>query len=858
MGLISSPSSSGGGGGGTTTSPNMNGNQKNTLKFINTPKNQYAPHGNGYALYSLSLLHIHTTTTTTSSCSYLWSPSREEYIPQNVHSLSSLYVSSNNNKIWTASKTTGKMYCVDPTVRKVVGCWSIPSLCDDGGAIMNRDGFYGNGSLICGVDLDLVMEDDQEEEDGVVNEFEKKSREEEKVVGGKEKEKEKHKGEEEVEKKEKDESEKKKDGAKDNGDMMVVKEDEREKNNDQGEEKKENDDKKDTNHDGDNDSHNSSTSSKSTNKSTHAATTKDAAPKKSPFTAPTILLPNNKPIFCIHKQATSWGIHLYQTPTTRTRFGTKPLECSSCPDDVIAVPSSGQDEKDIHDKGDGNGIGWSTSFPLPDISSNNPVFTTGISVVRVPSSRMMSSSTLKKMMTYHQTTKHKFQKKHSDDNDAMLVVITMTNLGDLYVHTLLECDRNQPRLSNVKAFDGLSVGTTALAVPKSTMDNDEKEKEEEQNLPLSRQQKQSFTKLSKRKHSSSPFDLHITLSNDFPIPSHAITPSTVASRDDCRLFTSIPLDHIPNFHFSDKTSSWTTAEDKERKEEETLETFEHKIVGKKKGKGDGNDAMLHGVKKEDGENEDNHNKSNQEVITPDVATIDKIRVGVVNHEKGNRNILDDDIDKQHQFIKNDQGGTLLQQHQQQQGTPFFSEPMEMTSIYHPTSDMGLGRIQPFMEHGDALHQPLSSRKHQEEYQHQFNIRPIPLQIPSNYTTIHRPKIRMTDYINAPGPLSSSLKEKQKDDEDSSTSSSSSTGRKSGKSSKTSATSRTSRRSNADKEKKGGKKNLTRTDMNEHTVLELENLWDGIKMKKEDDSSESSDSSGEEENGHENKEDASLV
>eukprot|EP00957_Ditylum_brightwellii_P053188 4032815-Ditylum_brightwellii.AAC.1 len=241
------------------------------------------------------------------------------------------------------------MYCVDPTVQKVVGCWSIPSLCDDGGAIMNRDGFYGNGSLICGVDLDLVMEDDQEEEDGVVNEFEKKSREEEKVVGGKEKEKEKekHKGEEEVEKKEKGESEKKKDGAKDNGDMMVMKEDERDKNNDQGEEKKENDDKKDTNHDGDNDSHNSSTSSKSTNKSTSVATTKDAAPKKSPFTAPTILLPNNKPIFCIHKQATSW-------------------------DDVIAVPSSGQDEKDIHDKGDGNGIGWSTSFPLPDISSNNP------------------------------------------------------------------------------------------------------------------------------------------------------------------------------------------------------------------------------------------------------------------------------------------------------------------------------------------------------------------------------------------------------------------------------------------------------------------------------------------------------
>eukprot|EP00957_Ditylum_brightwellii_P179338 13662034-Ditylum_brightwellii.AAC.1 len=115
--------------------------------------------------------------------------------------------------------------------------------------------------------------------------------------------------------------------------------------------------------------------------------------------------------------------------------------------------------------------------------------------------------------------------------------------------------------------------------------------------------------------------------------------------------------------------------------------------------------MLHGIKKEDGENEDNHNKSNQEVITPDAATIDKIRVGVVNNEKGNRNILDDDIDKQHQSIKNDQGGTLLQQHQQQQGTLFFSELMEMTSIYHPTSDMGLGRIQPFMEHGDALHKP---------------------------------------------------------------------------------------------------------------------------------------------------------
>ena len=62
----------------------------------------------------------------------------------------------------------------------------------------------------------------------------------------------------------------------------------------------------------------------------------------------------------------------------------------------------------------------------------------------------------------------------------------------------------------------------------------------------------------------------------------------------------------------------------ERKEEETLETFEHKIVGNKKEKEDGNDAMLHGVKKEDGESEDNHNKSNQEVITPGAATIDKI------------------------------------------------------------------------------------------------------------------------------------------------------------------------------------------------------------------------------------------
>jgi hypothetical protein len=97
----------------------------------------------------------------------------------------------------------------------------------------------------------------------------------------------------------------------------------------------------------------------------------------------------------------------------------------------------------------------------------------------------------------------------------VVYVITMTCIGDLYCHSLLET--NGAEETQAKLFSGLPVGTKAIPFPGDV----------EAEPPVSAH-------------------LRILLRNEFPIPSNAITPYIVLQPGDCSAFKSYDIDNILN------------------------------------------------------------------------------------------------------------------------------------------------------------------------------------------------------------------------------------------------------------------------------------------------------------------------
>ena len=196
-------------------------------------------------------------------------------------------------------------------------------------------------------------------------------------------------------------------------------------------------------------------------------------------------------LFTVKKDPNSHSVGVYQFPTTMPRFHTMPLESSGFQE----LPKT---------KYGASSIARSTIFPLPDVSEG--IFNTGVAVLQCSSKTCLDEDQL-----------HELGYQSTPTN--VTFVITMTSLGDMYCHSLLETNAMEktPECLQQELSNGLPVGTNAIPVPDQTK-----------------------TAL------SSPNSLSITLSNEFPTPSSAMTSSVILDKQDCCRFKSFPIDNIMN------------------------------------------------------------------------------------------------------------------------------------------------------------------------------------------------------------------------------------------------------------------------------------------------------------------------
>mmetsp|Transcript_14411 Transcript_14411/g.23810 ORF Transcript_14411/g.23810 Transcript_14411/m.23810 type:complete len:826 (-) Transcript_14411:72-2549(-) len=190
-----------------------------------------------------------------------------------------------------------------------------------------------------------------------------------------------------------------------------------------------------------------------------------------------------RPIYSVDKSLGAFGLSVYQQPLVRSLLGTASLE----------LLSSGID-----------GAARSSMFPLPDVSRS--VFTCGITSFRdkVPS---------------FLTAQHCSELGYSIDPEMALSVVTMTNNGDLYCHTLLETnDSEQPRAVQ------LDSGATGLQV-KNFVSNDTR-----------------ATSWTESKHGG--FSFRVCLRDTPAVPSAKLLPINASTRSDCEPFDCVPFPQV--------------------------------------------------------------------------------------------------------------------------------------------------------------------------------------------------------------------------------------------------------------------------------------------------------------------------
>ena len=187
-------------------------------------------------------------------------------------------------------------------------------------------------------------------------------------------------------------------------------------------------------------------------------------------------------MFSVKKDPTTSVLGVHQLPSQLTRFQAKSLE------------SAGFQE------GSNSSIARSAVFTLPDISGS--VFNIGLATIHCSVQTCLNEKQ-RRLLDYRIPPAH------------VTYVITMTSLGDMYCHTLLET--NAAEQSQAQQYPGLPVGTKAIPFPG--------------NLNTT---------------PAIPGHLNITLNNKFPIPSSAITPHIILKSDDCCPFKSYDIKDILN------------------------------------------------------------------------------------------------------------------------------------------------------------------------------------------------------------------------------------------------------------------------------------------------------------------------
>ncbi len=199
------------------------------------------------------------------------------------------------------------------------------------------------------------------------------------------------------------------------------------------------------------------------------------------------------PLLSINKRC-SFGLSVLHEPLTFPRFHTENLECI------------GNSHMNVVDK---NGMptssyAQSTVFKYPDVSSG--VLITGLGAFFTKTSSILNDISA---LTYQSSPVRS------------MCVISCTNKGDLYGHTILECDANGE--TKAEAFDGLPVGSNIVPVPSTS------------------QSRASMTQ------DICEGELTWYLSNSFAVPNKSIIPHHVSSRTQCHPFSIIKKKNLPTY-----------------------------------------------------------------------------------------------------------------------------------------------------------------------------------------------------------------------------------------------------------------------------------------------------------------------
>ena len=141
-------------------------------------------------------------------------------------------------------------------------------------------------------------------------------------------------------------------------------------------------------------------------------------------------------MFSVGLTPLTYGIHVYQQPAMDSRYQTKNLESPSGP--ALAF------------LGDAN-IATSASFPLPDVSDK--VFTCGLAVIELPTSRVLAANKLAQLGY------------GNGDVDGALCVATVTNKGDIYSHIMLASTSTRGQRV---AYNDLPLGSSSVPLPDSS------------------------------------------------------------------------------------------------------------------------------------------------------------------------------------------------------------------------------------------------------------------------------------------------------------------------------------------------------------------------------------------------------
>ncbi|KAL3823056.1 hypothetical protein ACHAXA_011108 [Cyclostephanos tholiformis] len=203
------------------------------------------------------------------------------------------------------------------------------------------------------------------------------------------------------------------------------------------------------------------------------------------------------PMFSLKKDYNSNALCIYQFPCANPRLGTRPLESVG----FQYVPKSHYEV---------SSIARSAIFPLPDAGGS--IFNVGLAAFHYSPKTCLSTNQLSQLGS--QTTPMN-----------VIYVITMTSIGDLYSHSLLEF--NGAEETQARQFIGLPVGSKVIPVP---------------------------CDLEAKAKTLDTGQLTVSLSNEFPTPSNAISPYIIQEAGDCCTFKSYDvgdiLSHKPKAIFS--------------------------------------------------------------------------------------------------------------------------------------------------------------------------------------------------------------------------------------------------------------------------------------------------------------------